>query len=107
MTATITVTDTKGDSRQVDLVVGLSLMELLRDEGYEEILAMCGGSCSCATCHVHITPQTGIPLPAVEEDEEMLLELADHYVPEQSRLSCQITLAAEHAGLQVNILQPE
>ena len=41
--STITVIDTQGESKEVELVEGLSLMELLRDEGYDEILAMCGG----------------------------------------------------------------
>lgn len=107
MALTISVTDTQGETREINLVSGLSLMELLRDENYEEILAMCGGSCSCATCHVHIEPKPEIALPPIEEDEELLLELADNYVAEKSRLSCQIALSEEHAGMHVSILEPE
>lgn len=105
--STITVIDSQGNSKEVELEVGLSLMELLRDEGYEEILAMCGGCCSCATCHVHIEADESHALPPVEEDEEMLLEDTDDFDADKSRLSCQIQLAEEHAGITVTLVEPE
>ena len=100
--STITVIDTQGESKEIELVEGLSLMELLRDEGYDEILAMCGGCCSCATCHVHIS---GVELPEVEEDEEMLLESAEHYQVDKSRLSCQVQMEAPYAGMVVTLVE--
>lgn len=105
--STITVIDSQGNSKEVQLEVGLSLMELLRDEGYDEVLAMCGGCCSCATCHVHITADDSNDLPPIEEDEEMLLEDTDEYDAQKSRLSCQIELAEEHAGITVALVDPE
>jgi len=105
--STITVIDSQGNSKEVELNVGLSLMELLRDEGYEEILAMCGGCCSCATCHVHISADGSHDLSVIEEDEEMLLEDTDEYDAEKSRLSCQIQLKDEHAGITVTLIEPE
>lgn len=102
--STITVIDTQENTKEIELVAGLSLMELLRDEGYDEILAMCGGCCSCATCHVHVT-QEGNVLPVVEEDEEMLLEHEDNYDQEKSRLSCQIQLDESHAGITVRLVE--
>jgi len=98
---TITVIDTQGVSKEVALVENLSLMELLRDAGYDEILAMCGGSCSCATCHVHIS---GAELPPVEEDEEMLLESAENYDEAKSRLSCQVQMVQPYEGMVVNLV---
>lgn len=107
MTKTIIVSDSAGESREVGLVVGSSLMDVLRDEGYEEIQAICGGCCSCATCHVHIDQSSGIELAPIEEDEELLLSLADNYQADRSRLSCQIQLSEAHAGMAVSLLEPE
>lgn len=105
--STITVVNTQGDSTNVELTPGLSLMELLRDEGFDEIMAMCGGCCSCATCHVHISLEQAGTLPPVEEDEEMLLENTDSYDAEKSRLSCQIELTEQHAGMTVTIVEQD
>ncbi|MEM7357980.1 MAG: 2Fe-2S iron-sulfur cluster-binding protein [Pseudomonadota bacterium] len=101
----LNVTDVAGTTREIQYETGLSLMEILRDEGYEEIMAMCGGCCSCATCHVHIASDQHDRLPVIEEDEEMLIELADNYDPAQSRLSCQIELSDELDGLKVQIIE--
>ena len=79
-------------------------MELLRDAGYEEIEAICGGGCACATCHVHVADQAQFELQDIEENEEMLLELADNYDVSLSRLSCQINLQEQHNGLRVQLL---
>lgn len=100
--STITVVDTQGDSKEIEFTEGLSLMELLRDEGYDDILAMCGGCCSCATCHVHIC---GADLPAIEEDEEMLLLSAENYQSDKSRLSCQVQMQAPYAGMLVTLVE--
>jgi 2Fe-2S ferredoxin len=103
----ITVIGVDGASKNLEYTNGDSLMEVLRDAGYEEIAAMCGGCCSCATCHVHISDQAKFSLVPVEEDEEMLLEMADEYEPSTSRLSCQISLEDQQAGLTIKIVQPE
>lgn len=100
----ITITDLDGKSRNVDVDSGMSLMETLRELGYDEILALCGGCCSCATCHVYVDDQQCETLAPKEEDEQMLLEMADNYNDSSSRLSCQIELNDQHSGLQVTIV---
>lgn len=100
----ILVTDLQGDTREVEIKSGWSLMELLREEGYDDILAMCGGSCSCATCHVHIRNSGEFDLPPMEEDEEMLVTDSDAFHAERSRLSCQIELDDELDGLEVTLV---
>ena len=52
-----------GDAREVDAPVGRTVMEVIRDNGFDELLALCGGCCSCATCHVHIDPAFAGALP--------------------------------------------
>lgn len=101
----IKVTEPSGEIKTIKYELGLTLMEVLRDEGYDEILAICGGSCSCATCHVHISNDPNDTLAEIEEDEQILLELADDYSPQQSRLSCQLEMTEECDGLAVTILE--
>ncbi len=102
----IQITDSKGQVTTLPIEDGLSLMEHLTDAGYDEVQAICGGCCSCATCHVHIVKPAGEIYPA-EENEELLLEMADHYDRSKSRLSCQIELTDEHDGLQVSLIGSE
>lgn len=81
---------------------GLSVMEVIRDNGIDELLALCGGCCSCATCHVHVDPDWVDQLPEMSADENDLLDSSDHR-DETSRLSCQITLSSALDGLRVTI----
>lgn len=81
---------------------GLSVMEIIRDGGIDELLALCGGCCSCATCHVHVDPAFADKLPPISEDENDLLDSSDHR-NDQSRLSCQLTFSADLDGLRVTI----
>ena len=68
----------------------------------DELLALCGGCCSCATCHVHIDTRFLAQLPAMSEDEDDLLDGPEHR-SEASRLSCQIRLATPVNGIIVQI----
>ena len=96
------VTTREGETSEVDVDDGLTVMEAIRDNGFDELLALCGGCCSCATCHIHVEPGFEDKLPAMSEDEDDLLESSDHR-NESSRLSCQIPFTAELDGLKVKI----
>lgn len=80
-------------------------MEALRDAGFEEILALCGGNCSCATCHVYVDPAAFAALPTMSADEDDLLDSSDHRLP-HSRLSCQIKITEAVDQLAIT-LPPE
>ena len=99
---TITVIDRSGTARDVQADNGLSLMEVIRDNGFDELLALCGGCCSCATCHVYVAPEFAGNLPAMSEDENDLLDSTDNR-NDQSRLSCQVPVTDALEGLQVTI----
>lgn len=99
---TITVVDRSGQGREVEAEGGLTLMEVIRDNGFDELLALCGGCCSCATCHVHIDPAFADKLPTMTEDESDLLDSSDHR-DDTSRLSCQIPVNDALEGLVVTI----
>ena len=96
------VVDRSGAERAVDVGDGLTVMEAIRDNGFDESLALCGGCCSCATCHVHVDPDFLGKLPQMSEDEDDLLESSDHRAA-NSRLSCQIPFTADLDGLRVTI----
>ncbi len=98
----ITITDRRGNSRTVTGEAGLSVMEVIRDNGFDELLALCGGSCSCATCHVHVDPAWMDRVGPPHEDEADLLDSSDHRQP-NSRLSCQIPFEEALDGLAVTI----
>jgi 2Fe-2S ferredoxin len=83
----------------------MSLTEAIREAGNDELLALCGGCCSCATCHVHVDPAFADRLPPIGADENDLLDSSDHRNA-NSRLSCQIKLAGDMDGLRVT-LAPE
>ncbi|MEO6094042.1 MAG: 2Fe-2S iron-sulfur cluster-binding protein [Novosphingobium sp.] len=102
----ITVVNQSGEESNVEATVGRTLMEVIRDSGFDELLALCGGCCSCATCHVHVDPAFKDQLPRMSEDENDLLDSSDHR-NENSRLSCQIPITDALAGMKVTIAQED
>lgn len=98
----LTIVNRNGDERTVDAPIGLSVMETIRSHGYDELLALCGGCCSCATCHVYVDTASTCGLPVMSEDENDLLGGSSHRT-DASRLSCQIVVDAATDGLKVTI----
>jgi ferredoxin, 2Fe-2S len=96
------VTTRDGAVKELNGDIGLSVMEIIRDGGVDELLALCGGCCSCATCHVHVDPAFADKINPMGEDENDLLDSSD-YRNETSRLSCQIPFTAALDGLKVTI----
>lgn len=103
--ARIHVTDRAGESRVVEGRTGMSVMETLRDldNGVE---ALCGGMCSCATCHSFIGPAWQDRLPPRSDEEEELLSELEHF-SENSRLTCQLVFSEELDGLTLTIAPEE
>src|SRR3546814_17641165 len=81
-------------------------MENIRDAGFDELLALCGGCCSYATCHVHVEPGDAAAMPAMSEDENDLLDSTTDG-DDNSRLSSRIPFSAAHAMMQVRIAAGE
>ena len=86
-------------------LTNLSLMEIVRDSGVDEIAALCGGCCSCSTCHVYVEPSFLPTLPPMSAEENDLLESSRHRTS-SSRLSCQIRFTAKLSGMKV-IIAPQ
>jgi 2Fe-2S ferredoxin len=103
--ALLRVVDRDGVEHEVDAKPGLKIMEVLRELDYG-VAAICGGMCSCATCHIYVDAEWADKLPEPMSDErELLTELSHHQ--DTSRLSCQVEFTNELAGLRVKIAPDE
>ena len=104
--AKMIVVDRAGNEKEVEAQAGLSVMEIIRDAGFDDLLALCGGCCSCATCHVHIDPAFADKVSPMSEDENDLLDSSSHR-DEPSRLSCQVHFSDALDGLKVRIAEED
>jgi ferredoxin, 2Fe-2S len=100
--AQLIVTTREGETRAIEATSGRSVMENLRDNGFDEVVALCGGSCSCATCHVFVDEEDFGRLAAVSSAENDLLDSSE-YRQANSRLSCQLKFSDALDGLRVTI----
>ena len=78
--AKMLVKDRDGAVHEIEGQVGVKLMETLREYDYG-VTAICGGLCSCATCHVFVDPQWKVRLQPPQGDEKELLVELQHYDP--------------------------
>jgi 2Fe-2S ferredoxin len=99
---TLTVITRAGETKSFDAKGGSSLMETIGANGIDDLLALCGGCCSCATCHVYVDPAYAERLPPMSEAENDLLDGSGHR-RETSRLSCQILVNDSIDGLSVSV----
>jgi 2Fe-2S ferredoxin len=98
----LVIIDRAGNEHEIEGRAGWSVMEIIREAGFDELLALCGGCMSCATCHVHVDAGDFDRLKSRGADEDDLLDTSDHREP-TSRLSCQILMSNELDGLRVTI----
>ena len=89
-----------GTPREVEAMVGHSVMQAAVSTGVPGIDADCGGSCSCATCHVFVNPEWLEAVGAKSPIEEAMLSLSANR-QENSRLSCQLQITEALDGLTV------
>lgn len=99
------VVDRDGVEHEVESKSGIKIMETLRELDYG-VAAICGGMCSCATCHVYVDAAWTSKIPAPMSDERELLSELSHY-RDNSRLSCQIEFTPALDGLKVAIAPDE
>ena len=101
----INVKDLDGQDHAIEVREGDSLMEALRE--YEwGVPAICGGLCSCGTCHVYLDADWLDKFPSTDSDEQELLDEFET-AKSNSRLSCQIQVKAIHDGLRLTIAPEE
>jgi len=86
------------ETRTVDAVVGDSVMETAIKNDIDEIVAECGGSLICSTCHVYLDDETVAVVPEADDAEQDMLEGVASERQKNSRLSCQIIVSEEMDG---------
>lgn len=96
------VTHRDGRETRMDVPSGMSLMRVLCEAGCDEILALCGGVCSCGTCHVYVDDHADAALAAMSADEDALLDASIHRRA-ASRLSCQLLVKDDFHGMRLTI----
>jgi 2Fe-2S ferredoxin len=100
--AKLLVVDRDGKEHEIAARPGLKVMEILRELDYG-VAAICGGLCSCATCHVYINENWVDRLSEPQSDELELLRELPSYKVATSRLSCQVDFTEGLTGLELAI----
>jgi 2Fe-2S ferredoxin len=93
--------DMEGVEHNLEATEEWSVMEIIRESGIN-MLAQCGGSCACATCHIYVDPKWKDKIPEPSEEEIGMLDGAFD-VTEDSRLACQIFFTKDLDGLRVTL----
>ena len=102
--ARITFIQPDGTEKVVEAVAGETLMIAATTAGVEGIVAECGGSCMCATCHCLILDGPADALPAMEDAERDTLEFTAAQMQQASRLTCQIRVTEALSGLTLRVV---
>ena len=86
--------------------VGRTLLDAAKKLKIPEIPAICGGSCNCGTCHVHIDPEWVDKIEPMDPGsmELFMLERSEHFDEDRSRLCCQMDIYDVYEGLTVHLV---
>lgn len=96
-----------GSNVQLEVEPGDTLMRAATLHGLEGIVADCGGSLTCGTCHVFVDPRFADRVPAVSPQEDQMLDFTAATRQGNSRLSCQIVMTAALDGISVRVADPQ
>lgn len=91
------------EGRTVQAKPGTNLMRAALGGDIEGVAADCGGTLTCATCHVHVREPWASQLPPMKGDEDGMLDFAACERQANSRLSCQIVLTEAMDGMVVDL----
>ena len=99
----LNVIDREGKTTALDVNEGTTIRDAIEEKLSPDNYGVCGGSCICGTCQVHVTPGDFEKLKAVEEDEISILKEAAFKPTTHSRLGCQVKLKKEYNNITVTI----
>ena len=99
----VTFRGSDGNNQAVAAKPGASVMQAATQQGVEGIIAQCGGSCACGTCHVILSPQDLGRFPAPDDMEDSMLDCVAAGRTPTSRLGCQLVLTVAHDGLVLEL----
>jgi 2Fe-2S ferredoxin len=99
----ITYIHPEGESDVLEVAVGTSVMQAAIGNGIDGIVAECGGSMMCATCHVYVDEAQLDRLPPMSSIENDMLDSTASERRPNSRLSCQLVVTPAFDGLIVRL----
>jgi len=99
----LTFITASGEKIAAKAEAGDNIMETAIENDIEGIVAECGGSMMCATCHVYVDEAFASKLPEREEAETEMLECAATECKPNSRLSCQVEITPELEGMIIHL----
>jgi 2Fe-2S ferredoxin len=99
----LNVIDREGKKTAIDIEEGTTIRDAIEEKISPDNYGVCGGNCSCGTCHVYVAPDDLGKLKAKAEDEIHILNDAAVEPTPHSRLGCQIELQKEYNNITVTI----
>jgi 2Fe-2S ferredoxin len=97
----ITFIEASGQIHHVEAQAGQSLMQVAVSANLRGIVGECGGAAMCATCHVYVDDAWVARMPPMEDNENDMLDCVNSPRQANSRLSCQLTVQQDWAGMCV------
>ncbi|MFT7652056.1 MAG: 2Fe-2S ferredoxin [Limisphaerales bacterium] len=102
----VTFISTEKEAFEFEANPGISVMQIATANALPGVDAECGGSLSCATCHVYVDESWISLVGEPSATERTMLEFAEDPKP-TSRLSCQIKYTEPLDGLVLHIPQSQ
>ena len=99
----LNVVDRDGNKTTHEVEEGTTIRDAIEEKLSPDNYGVCGGNCSCGTCHIYVTSDDFKKLRAVEEDEISTLAETATKTTSYSRLGCQIELKKEYDNITVTI----
>ena len=96
------VVDRDGKEHEIEAKPGLKIMEILRELDYG-VAAICGGLCSCATCHVYVDESWAAACRNRRAMSWNCSRRSADFREGTSRLSCQVEFTDALSGIKVAI----
>ncbi len=98
----VTYIEHDGRTYEIHVESGHTVMQGAVENMIDGIVAECGGSCSCATCHCYVDEAWWGKVGEPDDIEKDMIECTVEPRP-TSRLSCQIQMSDELDGLIVRL----
>ena len=99
----LNVIDREGKKNALDIEEGTTIRDAIEEKLSPDNYGLCGGNCSCGTCHVYFSPSDFEKLKEVKEDENSTLKESAIELTTHSRLGCQVELKKEYNNITVTI----
>jgi len=99
----LNIIDREGKKTSINIEEGTTIRDAIDQKLSPDNYGVCGGNCSCGTCHVYFAPGDFEKLNPKSEEEIGTLEAMATSPTSHSRLGCQVKLAKEHNNITITI----